>query len=130
MIGIKEYEPITIGDFTINGIAAAHNEVERDANGNPHFMGFVISFGNWNIYHSGDTLWHPELTSDLTKFAIDVAIVPINGNNPERKVAGNLNGTEAGAFQNIRPRSPYLITLTCLNLIQKHLKSSPRSVKD
>ena len=34
LIGIKEHEPITIGDFTINGIAAAHNEVERDANGN------------------------------------------------------------------------------------------------
>ena len=98
LIGIKEQEPITIGDFTINGIAAAHNEVERDANGDPHFMGFVISFGNWNIYHSGDTLWHPKLTSDLTKFDIDVAIVPINGNNPERKVAGNLNGTEAAAL--------------------------------
>ena len=61
-------------------------------------MGLIISFGQWSIYHSGDTLWHSELTSELLKFSIDVAIVPINGNKPERKVAGNLNGAEAAAI--------------------------------
>ena len=98
LVGINESDPITIGDFSINGIAAAHNEIERDENGNPKFMGLIISFGKWSIYHSGDTLWHPELTSELLKFSIDVAIVPINGNKPERKVAGNLNGSEAAAI--------------------------------
>jgi L-ascorbate metabolism protein UlaG (beta-lactamase superfamily) len=34
---------------------------------------------------------------DLLKpFAVDVAILPINGNDPSRKVAGNLNCAEAG----------------------------------
>ena len=98
LVGINESHPIAIGDFSINGIAAAHNEIERDENGNPKFMGLIISFGQWSIYHSGDTLWHPELTSELLKFSIDVAIVPINGNKPERKVAGNLNGSEAAAI--------------------------------
>ena len=97
LVGINEHDPITIGDFRINGIAAAHNEIERDENGNPKFMGLIISFGQWSIYHSGDTLWHSELISELLKFSIDVAIVPINGNKPERKVAGNLNGAEAAA---------------------------------
>ena len=97
LVGINEHNPITIGDFRINGIAAAHNEIERDENGNPKFMGLIISFGQWSIYHSGDTLWHSELISELLKFSIDVAIVPINGNKPERKVAGNLNGAEAAA---------------------------------
>jgi L-ascorbate metabolism protein UlaG (beta-lactamase superfamily) len=33
---------------------------------------------------------------DLLKpFAVDVAILPVNGNKPERKVAGNLNCKEA-----------------------------------
>jgi L-ascorbate metabolism protein UlaG (beta-lactamase superfamily) len=31
----------------------------------------------------------------LKPFEIDVAILPINGNKPERKVAGNLNCKEA-----------------------------------
>ena len=97
LVGINEHDPITIGDFRINGIAAAHNEIERDENGNPKFMGLIISFGQWSIYHSGDTLWHSKLISELLKFSIDVAIVPINGNKPERKVAGNLNGAEAAA---------------------------------
>ena len=97
LVGINEHDPITIGDFRINGIAAAHNEIERDENGNPKFMGLIISFGQWSIYHSGDTLWHSELISELLKFSIDIAIVPINGNKPERKVAGNLNGAEAAA---------------------------------
>ena len=98
LVGINEHDPITIGDFRINGIAAAHNEIERDENGNPKFMGLIINFGQWSIYHSGDTLWHSGLISELLKFSIDVAIVPINGNKPERKVAGNLNGAEAAAI--------------------------------
>ena len=98
LIGITEENKITIDGFTITGIAAAHNEIERDENGHPKFMGLIISFGKWNIYHSGDTLWHSQLTSELLKFSIDVAIVPINGNKPERRVAGNLNGYEAAAL--------------------------------
>ena len=31
----------------------------------------------------------------LAEFKIDLALLPINGANPERRVAGNLNGTEA-----------------------------------
>ena len=31
----------------------------------------------------------------LKPFAVDVALLPINGNKPERKVAGNLDGKEA-----------------------------------
>jgi L-ascorbate metabolism protein UlaG (beta-lactamase superfamily) len=31
----------------------------------------------------------------LRPFAVDVAILPINGRAPERRVAGNLNGPEA-----------------------------------
>ena len=98
LIGIKENEPISIGNFTINGIAAAHNEIERDEEGSPIYMGFIIHFGDWTIYHSGDTLWHEHLTASLINCSIDVAIVPINGNDSSRRVAGNLNGTEAAAL--------------------------------
>ena len=61
-------------------------------------MGFIIHFGDWTIYHSGDTLWHEHLTASLINCSIDVAIVPINGNDSSRRVAGNLNGTEAAAL--------------------------------
>ncbi|MED6299941.1 MAG: MBL fold metallo-hydrolase, partial [Verrucomicrobiota bacterium] len=98
LIGIKENESISIGNFTINGIAASHNEIERNEEGSPIYMGFIIHFGDWTIYHSGDTLWHEHLTASLINHSVDVAIVPINGNDPSRRVAGNLNGTEAAAL--------------------------------
>lgn len=58
-------------------------------------MGYVISFGGYKIYHSGDTLWFDEMEDLLKPFEIDMAILPINGNDPTRKVAGNLNCAEA-----------------------------------
>ena len=58
-------------------------------------MGYVIEFGNYKIYHSGDTLWFDEMVDLLKQFAVDVAILPINGNDPSRGVAGNLNCEEA-----------------------------------
>jgi L-ascorbate metabolism protein UlaG (beta-lactamase superfamily) len=58
-------------------------------------MGYVIEFDGHNIYHSGDTLWFDEMVDILKPFKVDVALLPINGNKPERKVAGNLDAQEA-----------------------------------
>jgi L-ascorbate metabolism protein UlaG (beta-lactamase superfamily) len=77
------------------GIPAAHNSVERDADGNCRFLGYVAHMGELKLYHSGDTLLHDGLVPALKTLQVDVAFVPINGNKPERRVAGNLNGAEA-----------------------------------
>ncbi len=98
MIGMDDKQPVTIDPFTFHGISAAHNEVERNKAGQPLFMGFVVQFGPWSIYHSGDTLWHKDLVSELCTHRIDLAFLPINGNEPARRVAGNLNGSEAAAL--------------------------------
>lgn len=81
--------------FRFYGIPAAHNAVERDDLGQCKFMGYVVEFGEYRIYHSGDTLWFDGLEDLLLPFAVDVAMLPINGNRPERRVAGNLNAEEA-----------------------------------
>ncbi|MEO8493966.1 MAG: MBL fold metallo-hydrolase, partial [Planctomycetota bacterium] len=47
------------------------------------------------IYHSGDTMLYEELVERLRAWTIDIAILPINGRAPERRVAGNLWGREA-----------------------------------
>lgn len=78
-----------------HGIPAAHNTVERDEQGRCRFLGYVVRVGGKTVYHSGDTLLHVGLIPALAPFRVDVALVPINGNKPERKVAGNLNGREA-----------------------------------
>jgi L-ascorbate metabolism protein UlaG (beta-lactamase superfamily) len=58
-------------------------------------MGYVVQFGNFAVYHSGDTLWFDGLEKILKPFKVDVAFLPINGNDPSRGVAGNLNASEA-----------------------------------
>lgn len=97
-IGLNDGRSVTIDGFTFYGIPAKHNEIERDENGNCKYMGYVIEFGNYKIYHSGDTLWFDGILDVLKPFAIDVALLPINGNDPGRKVAGNLNCHEAPAL--------------------------------
>lgn len=61
-------------------------------------MGYVISFGPYAVYHSGDTLWFDGMPEILRPFSPDVAILPINGNDPARKVAGNLDCKEAATL--------------------------------
>ena len=94
-VGLTDGASKQIGVFTFHGIPAKHNEIERDDKGRCIYMGYVIEFGPFRVYHSGDTLWFDQLVKLLKPFSVDLAILPINGNFPERKVAGNLNTEEA-----------------------------------
>jgi L-ascorbate metabolism protein UlaG (beta-lactamase superfamily) len=94
-IGITDGEEKMVAGFTFHGVPAAHNEIERDEQGRCKFMGYVVQFGKFSVYHSGDTLWYKDIVNILTPFKVDVAFLPINGNDPSRGVAGNLNCEEA-----------------------------------
>jgi len=95
MVGLNDGESKTIGAFTFHALASAHNELETDELGRHHFLGYVVKFGLYCVYHSGDTLLYEGLIEKLKPFNVDVAMLPINGNRPERRVAGNMNGREA-----------------------------------
>ncbi|MFT4857891.1 MAG: L-ascorbate metabolism protein UlaG (beta-lactamase superfamily) [Algoriphagus sp.] len=82
----------------INAIPSAHNELEVNENGHHKFLGYVIQIGPYSIYHSGDTLWYEGLEKKVAQFEPDVLLLPINGNKPGRKVAGNMSAAEAAAF--------------------------------
>ena len=94
-MGLTDGGQLTIDGFTFHGIPAAHNELERDESGNCKYMGYVIQFEKYALYHSGDTLWFDNMVDLLKPFAVDLALLPINGNSPERRVAGNLDCREA-----------------------------------
>lgn len=97
-IGLNDGQSVKVEDFVFHGIPAKHNEIERDSNGNCRFMGYVIKFGDYVIYHSGDTLWFDGMVELLKPFQVNVAILPINGDHPSRKVAGNLSAKESIAL--------------------------------
>lgn len=94
-IGLDAGERIEVFGVTISAVPAAHETVARDAQGRCRYLGYVLQFGGHTIYHSGDTLWDDAIVHALRPFAIDIAILPINGRAPERRVAGNLNAIEA-----------------------------------
>ncbi|MFM8347557.1 MAG: MBL fold metallo-hydrolase [Bacteroidota bacterium] len=93
--GIDDRKQVTIGEFTFTGVPAAHNDIERDAQGRCCYLGYLVRFGKWTVFHSGDTLYHDGLVDILSPAKPDVAFLPINGNDPARRVAGNMNGAEA-----------------------------------
>ncbi len=97
-VGLDDGDYREVGAFRFHGIAAAHEELERDGKGRCRFLGYVVRFGPWTVYHSGDTVHYSGLVERLTPFNVDVAILPINGSRPERRVAGNLNGIEAATL--------------------------------
>lgn len=92
---IDDGQTQTAAGFTFHAIPAAHETVDRDEDGRCKFLGHVVRCGAWTIYHSGDTMLYDGMVDRLKDWQVDVAILPINGRAPERRVAGNLWGREA-----------------------------------
>ncbi len=95
IVGLDEGLTSTVAGFSISAVPAAHEALERDELGRCKFLGYVVGAGPWTIYHSGDTVYYPGMPETLRAWSIDVALLPINGRSPERKVQGNLSGQEA-----------------------------------
>jgi L-ascorbate metabolism protein UlaG (beta-lactamase superfamily) len=89
LVPLADAARATVGPFTFEAVPAAHEELS------PTYAGFVVSVGPFRLYHSGDTVLYPGMIERLRPFAVDVALLPINGRAPERRVAGNLDGVEA-----------------------------------
>lgn len=94
-LGLNDSEKIEVAGWEIFGVPAAHEELETDEAGRHKYMGFVVRRNGISIYHSGDTIPFEGMVEKLKPFDIDIALLPINGRLPERRVQGNLWGDEA-----------------------------------
>ena len=94
-IGVDDGSTVEISGIRFSGVASAHETVERDDQGRARFLGYLLQFGEWVVYHSGDTIRYSGMAEKLRTFGVHVALLPINGRAPERRVAGNLSGPEA-----------------------------------
>ncbi|MDB5299855.1 MAG: hypothetical protein JWO87_1518 [Phycisphaerales bacterium] len=95
LLTANDGETVQVGNFSFTGIPAAHESIERDAAGHCRFLGYIIRAGAWAVYHSGDTVLYDGLVERVKPYEVDLALLPINGRAPERRVAGNLTGPEA-----------------------------------
>jgi L-ascorbate metabolism protein UlaG (beta-lactamase superfamily) len=102
IIGLDDGETAGAGGFAFTAVPAAHEAIERDAAGRMLHLGYVIRCGRHAIYHAGDTIPYDGMAERVRAAAgpggLDVALLPVNGRAPERRVAGNLDGEEAAAL--------------------------------
>jgi L-ascorbate metabolism protein UlaG (beta-lactamase superfamily) len=88
-------EAIRTGPFTFHAIPSAHEALEQDEHGDHRYIGFLVQAGEQTIYHSGDCVPYEGLVDRLRNRKIDVTLLPINGRDPARGVAGNFTAEEA-----------------------------------
>jgi L-ascorbate metabolism protein UlaG (beta-lactamase superfamily) len=88
-VGVQIGQFTQAGPFQIEAVPAAHEEL------GPEYVGYIVRCGPWTIYHSGDTLLYDGIVEKLRPYKVDVALLPINGRVPERRVAGNLSSAES-----------------------------------
>jgi len=61
----------------VYAVPSAHPHLDWTATGGNPYLGYIIRFGRWNIYHAGDCVMYPELAAQLRPFNVNVALLPI-----------------------------------------------------
>ena len=94
LAGIDAGETLALSDtIRLEAIPAAHETLERNERGEHRFLGYILRAGLLTVYHSGDSVWYPDLPQLIGGREIGVALLPINGRG--KGVAGNFTFQEA-----------------------------------
>jgi L-ascorbate metabolism protein UlaG (beta-lactamase superfamily) len=86
------------GPFDFHGINAANPNIRRDELGNSKELGYVIMFGPFALFHSGETVWHTNLVKEVRRWSVNLAFLPINGADHPDRPRSSMNGFEAAAL--------------------------------
>jgi L-ascorbate metabolism protein UlaG (beta-lactamase superfamily) len=65
----------------VYSVPSAHPKLDWTQTGGYPYLGYLIRFGRWTVYHAGDCTPYPELASHLRPFNVNVALLPIGGSN-------------------------------------------------
>ena len=106
VVGAQPGDSIRFDGVTVEPVPAMHGlEVEdgytfghAQSDGLYRFLGYIIDAGGTRVYHAGDTVVYPDMADRLRAAHIDVALLPINGRDPEREalgLVGNMDHREA-----------------------------------
>ncbi|MCL6633825.1 MAG: MBL fold metallo-hydrolase [Alicyclobacillus herbarius] len=92
---------VQLGSFHVRPVAVAHTEYRTDAEGNHHYLGYLVEAGGLRVFHSGDTLVTEALVETVRAERPHIVLLPINGRDYERTrrgIVGNMNAREALDF--------------------------------
>jgi len=90
--GVEIGETTMVNGVSFSAIPAAHDALS------PATVGYLVRFQGWTLLHPGDTIPFNGMDNWVAGAGIDVALLPINGRLPERRVSGNLWGDEAARW--------------------------------
>jgi L-ascorbate metabolism protein UlaG (beta-lactamase superfamily) len=104
--GAQPDRPLELDRLTIHPVPAAHGDEPEDAygfglersNGLYRYLGYVFDLDGVRVYHAGDTIPYAGMEERLRDLRVDVALLPINGRDPDREaqgIVGNLDEAEA-----------------------------------
>jgi L-ascorbate 6-phosphate lactonase len=106
VVGTQPGSPLELAGVRIHAVRAMHGVTMGDAygfgeelsGGLIRFLGYVVEMAGVRVYHAGDTIHYPGMEAGLIELGVDVALLPINGRDPEREardIVGNLSEREA-----------------------------------
>jgi L-ascorbate metabolism protein UlaG (beta-lactamase superfamily) len=77
-------------------VPSAHPELAWTPIGGYPYLGYLMRFGRWTIYHAGDCVLYHGIVERLKPFNVNVALLPVSGNNFSMAEAAQL-ATSIGA---------------------------------
>ena len=106
VVGAQPGDRLDLAGVAIHPVPARHGVTMDDAygfgeelsGGLVRFLGYVVDAGGVRLYHAGDTIHYAGMETRLADMRIDLAMLPINGRDPEREsrnLVGNLDEREA-----------------------------------
>ena len=109
LLPVQPHDTLELDGLELTVVPAIHGLTMEDAygdgsevGGRPRFVGYVLG-GERRVYHAGDTIVTNEVRLALEPLGIAVALLPINGRDPEREargIVGNMDAIGSG-----RPRA-------------------------
>lgn len=86
---VNAFEDVfSVGDVGIYVIPSAHEDLNVNARGEHPYLGYLLRFGQLNLYHSGDCIPYAGLSERLKMLCPDIMMLPVNGRDEYRKVRG------------------------------------------
>lgn len=98
IISVNVGHSVDLGRIKLTPIPGKHNEFDQNEDGSYPYLGYLIEINGITIYHAGDTIIYNGLVERLSRYLIDIALLPINGGDPVRVAHGfmsNMNYQEA-----------------------------------
>lgn len=96
--GLNDGESVSFGRITILAVPDSSTQTEHDAAVRPHRLDYVVWFGDLKVYHSGDSRYQIATANYLRPLAVDVVLLPIHGNRPDRRAPGYPTDAAAARF--------------------------------